>query len=77
MRNGVIHVAVMSGNQFTAKPTITRKDPVRGIRLPGPLLEAFKRAAKRVGLSFNAWIIGAGEERMEREKAERDAKEGK
>lgn len=67
----------VGGNQYSAKPTITRRDPVRGIRLPAPLLEAFTRAAKRVGLSFNAWIIGAGEARMEREKAEREKGAGK
>lgn len=67
----VLHTLAM-GNRYTAKPTATRNDPTRSIRLPQALLEAFQRAAKRVGLSFNAWIVGAAEQRMEREKAERE-----
>jgi hypothetical protein len=65
------------GNRFTAKPTATRRDPVRSIRLPAPLMAAFQRAAKLVGLSFNAWLVGAGEERMAREKAEREKDKAK
>lgn len=67
----VLHTLAM-GNRFTAKPTATRNDPVRSIRLPAKLMEAFERAAKRLDLSFNAWIVGAGEERLAREKAERE-----
>jgi len=72
----VLHVVGM-GNRFTAKPTATRKDPVRSIRLPAPLMAAFERAAKLVGLSFNAWLVGAGEDRMAREKAARERAAGK
>jgi hypothetical protein len=70
---GVIQTLLsMGGNQYTTKPTVTRKDPVRGFRIPALLLAAFQRAAKRQKLSLNRWLIGAGEERMAREKAERE-----